>query len=615
MSFFLFIIFSFGLNFLGLIGVTSADQAIMHTTTLSTFISDSCIPDDDCWPPASDWNLLNSTVEGKLMATSLLADVCHDPHYNASACSDLKKTWDKEVTHFSTPESFMAPLFQNQTCDPFTAQAKQCTAGNYAVYSINVSSASDVIAGIKFAREKNIRLVIKNTGHEYIHGYLGKSSGKGSLSLWTHNLKSISFSNYSSSYYEGAAIKIGAGVHGYEAYTAANSYGLRVVGGECPTVGLAGGFTSGGGHSSFSSIYGMAADQALEWEVVTANGTHLIATPQQNSDLYWALSGGGAGTYAVVLSLTSKVYPDGNFGGVGMTIFSANISSTTFWTAVELWEAFQLNIVDAGGVATWFILPFGLLVNPIGLPDKTKSEVDSFMGPFLSKLNFLGINQSSGSLQINTTSFPTFFDHYFTYNGPYPYGAISSSQVTGGRLLPRSTFENSMKALTNVTKFINNIPGMAFGGFTGHPTLSAGNTTASSNAVLPAWRDSVMSVFIIGAWNFTTLITDNLKLQKLMTDVVDPALKSISRESGTYLNEANFQEPNWKEEFYGANYEMLVEVKRKYDPEGLFYAVTAVGSDGWETDGDGRLCHVNGDVENVSLDCNLNTFCPGKLGK
>jgi len=62
----------------------------------------------------------------------------------------------------------MAPLFQNQSCDPFTPEAKQCTMGNYASYSINVSSAGDIIAGIKFAQDKNVRLVVKNTGHEYV---------------------------------------------------------------------------------------------------------------------------------------------------------------------------------------------------------------------------------------------------------------------------------------------------------------------------------------------------------------------------------------------------------------------------------------------------------------
>jgi hypothetical protein len=60
----------------------------------------------------------------------------------------------------------MNPYFQNQSCDPFTSASKPCELGNYAAYSINVTSAGDVIAGIRFAVENNIRLVIKTTGHE-----------------------------------------------------------------------------------------------------------------------------------------------------------------------------------------------------------------------------------------------------------------------------------------------------------------------------------------------------------------------------------------------------------------------------------------------------------------
>ena len=60
----------------------------------------------------------------------------------------------------------MNPVFQNQSCDPFTAKEEQCDLGNYASYSINVTDSSDVVAGIKFAKENNIRLVMKNTGHE-----------------------------------------------------------------------------------------------------------------------------------------------------------------------------------------------------------------------------------------------------------------------------------------------------------------------------------------------------------------------------------------------------------------------------------------------------------------
>ncbi len=60
----------------------------------------------------------------------------------------------------------MNPAFQNQSCDPFTAENRTCELGNYASYSINVTGAADVIAGLQFVQEKNVRLVIKNTGHE-----------------------------------------------------------------------------------------------------------------------------------------------------------------------------------------------------------------------------------------------------------------------------------------------------------------------------------------------------------------------------------------------------------------------------------------------------------------
>lgn len=63
----------------------------------------------------------------------------------------------------------MNPYVQNYSCVPYTPSSQPCQLGNYASYSINVTGADDVIAGIKFARKNNIRLVIKNTGHEYDH--------------------------------------------------------------------------------------------------------------------------------------------------------------------------------------------------------------------------------------------------------------------------------------------------------------------------------------------------------------------------------------------------------------------------------------------------------------
>ena len=102
----------------------------------------------------------------------------------------------------------MAPFFANRSCDPFLPQSAQCIVGTYVQYVVNASEASDYQKTLAFAQRYNIRLVIRNTGHDYI----GKSTGAGALAIWTHNLKNIEFLDYKSPHYTGKAIKVGAGV-------------------------------------------------------------------------------------------------------------------------------------------------------------------------------------------------------------------------------------------------------------------------------------------------------------------------------------------------------------------------------------------------------------------
>lgn len=64
------------------------------------------------------------------------------------------------------PAEYMSIFFQNNTCTPFTLKSTRCHLGNYASYSIEVRTVDDVKAGIRFAQKHNIRLVIKNSGHE-----------------------------------------------------------------------------------------------------------------------------------------------------------------------------------------------------------------------------------------------------------------------------------------------------------------------------------------------------------------------------------------------------------------------------------------------------------------
>ena len=80
----------------------------------------------------------------------------------------------------------------------------------------------------------------------------------------------------------------------------------------------------------------------------------------------------------------------------------------------------------------------------------------------------------------------------------------------------------------------------------------------------------------------------------MMTNVFLPALAQLTPNGGAYINEADFQQPDFQNVLYGVNYDKLREIKRKYDPSGIFYALTAVGSEDWFEDATrgGRLCPV-----------------------
>lgn len=228
-----------------------------------------CFPTDTCWPSPSTWSKFNQTLGGKLIPTIPLASPCHDTFpgvpYNAEKCALIRSNWPRPILHDSTTHSPMAPLFANQSCDPFTAREEPCEIGTYIRYAVRASGIQDYRATLAFATKHNIRLVIRNTGHDY----MGKSTGAGALALWTHHIKDIDILNYESTFYSGKAMKIGAGVQAGEAQAAANAHRLVVVEGDCPTVGIAGGYIQGGGTSPLASKFGLAADQVLEWEVVT----------------------------------------------------------------------------------------------------------------------------------------------------------------------------------------------------------------------------------------------------------------------------------------------------------------------------------------------------------
>ena len=375
---------------------------------------------------------------------------------------------------------------------------------------------------------------------------------------------------------------------GADAYEAAQAAGLRVVGGSCPSVALAGGFSQGGGHSILSSQYGLGADQVLEWEVVTATGDHVIATPSQNADLYWALSGGGPGTYGVVISMTIRVYEDGPVGGASLSFASSNISKDTYWNAIAAWQSQIPAIVDAGATAIYIMTPAAFEIAALTAPGKSAAEVTTMLEPYTKQLTKLGVKFIS-----NVTYETTFLAHYNIYLGPLPYGPTPTAQLLGGRLVPRSVVENNNGALIAAMRDIAENSDF----YVAATALSVSQTAnvahpVSANAVLPAWRNALLSVLVPSVWNFTLPRSVEEQRETQLTNSLIPKLTAVTPNSGTYMNEADFHLATWKQDFYGANYARLRAIKAKYDPSNLFYATTAVGSDAWNVAADGRLCRA-----------------------
>ncbi|KAI1175094.1 FAD/FMN-containing isoamyl alcohol oxidase-like protein MreA [Nemania sp. FL0916] len=533
------------------------------------------LPTDSAWPSAAQWSELNQTVGGRLIRGVPLGQPCYPPQLDQAKCTQVQDEWTLLPPFIADPVNVMSPYWMNDSCNPFFGPGGSCTLGNLAQYAINVSGSGDVLAGIHFAQNNNIRLTIKNSGHDF----LGRSTGKGSLALWTHNLNQINFTTYSSSLYTGPAVKIGVGAEYEDVYPAAKAKGYRVVGGSCSTVTVVGGFSQAAGHGPLGSLYGLGSDQVLEWEVVTATGQVMTASPTQNADLYRALAGGGPGNYAVVLSATVRAYPDGPVAGAGFTV--ANIGdSTAYWAAITAWLQYLLVIDAIEGMTTVFTITGGALELVFAtLPDtNSTANIDAALSPFLNGLKTVNVSISS-SYESNVH--PDYASHYAYWA---PRQEYDSNITLGGGLIPRTVVQDDLPALVSVFKDIT-----AGGALILSVGLNVIKGNLTANSVLPAWRTSLFTTTFARSLPVTST-WDTIRSDQAQLNAWQNELRTVTQ-GGAYMNEATWDNPNWKDDYFGSNYNTLLTIKQKYDPKHVFWANAAVGSDQCSVSAaDGRLC-------------------------
>ena len=132
------------------------------------------------------------------------------------------------------PVAYYRTYWTNDTCPLMTDASASCTRGYYAEYVIMAKTKDHIKAAVDFARDNNVRLVIRNTGHDL----MGRSTGYGALVVNTHSFKDATFvKEYTGpGDWKGGAATVGAGIQVRELYRLANAQNppVVVVGGECP---------------------------------------------------------------------------------------------------------------------------------------------------------------------------------------------------------------------------------------------------------------------------------------------------------------------------------------------------------------------------------------------
>ncbi len=394
---------------------------------------------------------------------------------------------------------------------------------------------ADVIASVQFAREHGLPVVVRAGGHSPA-GYCVPDGG---ILLDVSDMDGIWLDP------ERRAITVQAGATWRDVNHETAPFGLAVPGGECPTVGVAG-FTLGGGWGYLARSFGLAADTLIAVTLVTADGRLITASDDAHPDLFWALRGGGAGSFGVATSFTFRLHPVPRqmlAGEIGWPIAQARevirVFRDYFTTTAPDALSFDLNLCSA--------------------PDG--SRVVSIMGLF------------NGSVAAGTAAIAPFLacgrPHYVDLE-PRSYEALvnlyGDAILDGAKTLWKSGFieadfsdaavdamvEAFAAAPPGASSCILEVLGGAIGRVGPHETAFL-------------HRQSLLSLTAIGSWNDDAQAGPAAAWARAFKRAMAPHLSGYQ-----YANYPDGDLAEWPRAYYGENYARLAAVKRTYDPDNLF---------------------------------------------
>jgi FAD/FMN-containing dehydrogenase len=564
-------------------------------------------PSDAAWPSKKAWKRLNDAVGGNLIAVDSPIDACLSAPQSAD-CQTL-------FANLKNPYYIGDNPGVTQTLGWVDAWATRPS-----VYAVAARNANDVAAAVSFARENHLRLVVKGGGHSY----QGTSNAPDSLLIWTRHMHDITlhdeFVPQGCKHAPQRAVTVGSGTFWMQAYDAVTTKaGAYVQGGGCTTVGVAG-LIQSGGFGSFSKHYGTAAAGLLEAEVVTADGSIRIANACANPDLFWALKGGGGGTFGAVSKLTLRVRDLPEFAG-GASFQVKASSDDAYRRLIRRFVVFYREALfnHHWGEQAHFSPDNTLEISMVhqGLDTDQAKKV---WQPFLDWLAQSSAAYSIASEPvIGSIPFRHWWDpdwlkenHLDVFKSDPRAGASPMNVWWNGDSgqvgwvvwgfeslwMPASLLQDdSQEKLANALFAASRLSEVELHfnkGLVGAPAeaIEAAKDTAMNPAVCDAFALAIVAdgqgPAYPGIRNREPDVAKGRKAAETVHRCMNE-LRVVAADGGAYVSESNYFESDFQHAYWGKNISRLAEVKKKYDPDGLFFVHNGVGSEQWSPDGFTRL--------------------------
>jgi FAD/FMN-containing dehydrogenase len=565
-------------------------------------------PSDADWPSKAAWKSLNDEVDGNLIPVEFPIDACIKDVEGAE-CKNL-------IADIKNPYFVGDHPGLTQTLGWVDAWFTKPS-----VFAVAAKDANHVAAAVNFARENDLRLVVKGGGHSY----QGTSNAADSLLVWTRHMHDVSI--HEAFVPQGCdgkqapqrAVTCGSGAIWMQAYdTVTTKVGAYVQGGGCTTVGVAG-LVQSGGFGSFSKHYGTCAAGLLEAEVVTADGKIRVANACTNPDVFWALKGGGGGTLGVLTKVTLRVRELAEYWGGAIFRVKAS-SDDAFRRLLRYFVGFYRENLfndhwgEQAHIGSDNVL--GLSMVSLGL---STEEARKVWQPFLDWIaRSPGVYTLEPGMILGSMPARHWWDvqwrkaqhHEVFHSDPRPGASENNVWWTGdaGQVawtvygfeslwLPALLLgDDSQEQLANAlfAGSRHEMIELHFNkGLAGAPreALEAARDTATNPAVLNAFA---LAIVADGEGGYPGVLghEPNVEAARKSRERVHACineLRILAPNGGSYVSESNFFEKDWQHSYWGSNYPRLASVKKKYDPTGLFFVHNGVGSEEWSADGFTKL--------------------------